>query len=346
MMKRALTGIQASGKQHLGNYLGVMQSLIELQEQCQLFVFVADLHSITVDFQPQALKQNNFDLVRTLLAVGLDPQKACLFLQSDLLEHSMMGYLMMVQSNLGELQRMTQFKAKKAEQTRNPNGTLNIPTGLLTYPALMAGDILLYQPDIVPVGNDQKQHLELTRDLAQRIQKKFKLKLRLPQFVQNKDTNRIMDLFDPTKKMSKSSKNQNGVIYLDDPKEVVVKKIRQATTDSFNKIRFASKTQPGVTNMLTILKALLKEPVNQSLTNQLGNDLEAYFSTKSYLDLKNALTEATVNLLVNIQRKREQISREQAFNCLQAGKNQAQATARTTLALFYDGFGLGSQNIK
>lgn len=210
----------------------------------------------------------------------------------------------------------------------------------------MAGDILLYQPDIVPVGNDQKQHLELTRDLAQRIQKKFKLKLRLPQFVQNKDTNRIMDLFDPTKKMSKSSKNQNGVIYLDDPKEVVVKKIRQATTDSFNKIRFAPKTQPGVTNMLTILKALLKEPVNQSLTNQLGNDLEAYFSTKSYLDLKNALTEATVNLLVNIQRKREQISREQVFNCLQAGKNQAQATARTTLALFYDGFGLGSQNIK
>ncbi|AAC71344.1 tryptophan--tRNA ligase [Mycoplasmoides genitalium] len=345
MIKRAITGIQASGRQHLGNFLGVMQGLKQLQSQYQLFLFVADLHAITVDFEPTMLKDNNLQLVKTLLALGLDYGKVNLFLQSDLMEHTMLGYLMLTQSNLGELQRMTQFKTKKLAQKRNSNNTITIPTGLLTYPVLMAADILLYQPDIVPVGNDQKQHLELTNDLAKRVAKKFKLKLKLPVFIENKDTNRIMDLSNPLKKMSKSNPDQNGVIYLDDSKETIIKKVRKATTDSFNKIRFAKKTQPGVTNLLVILTALLKEEVNHNLSKKIGSDLVKYYQNKSYLDLKNDLSSAVINVIESLKFKKAQITDEMVLKVLNDGKNQAKKVADETLKMFYKAFGLTSNQL-
>ena len=279
--KVLLSGITATGKLTIANYIGAIKNMVNLQEKYDSYIFIADLHALTLPIEPEQLNKNKNDLFALYLACGINPNKSTLFFQSDVLEHGMMEWLITVNTTIGELSRMTQFK-DKSTKIKSPNGMDTIPTGLLMYPTLMVGDILLYNADLIPVGIDQKQHVELTRNIVQRLNNKYKTTFNEPNpYIPNVGA-KIMSLVEPTKKMSKSDKNDKASIYLLDDPEVAYKKIMKAITDSENKI-YISNEKPGILNLLTIYSALNDLTLEES---------ENKFKNKNYGELKISVAES------------------------------------------------------
>ena len=290
--KVLLSGITATGKLTIANYIGAIKNMVNLQEKYDSYIFIADLHALTLPIEPEQLNKNKNDLFALYLACGINPDKSTLFFQSDVLEHGMMEWLITVNTTIGELSRMTQFK-DKSTKIKSPNGMDTIPTGLLMYPTLMVGDILLYNADLIPVGIDQKQHVELTRNIVQRLNNKYKTSFNEPNpYIPNVGS-KIMSLVEPTKKMSKSDKNDKASIYLLDDPEAAYKKIMKAVTDSENKI-YISNEKPGILNLLTIYSALNDLTLEES---------EKKFKNKNYGELKISVAESVKSLLINIQSK-------------------------------------------
>lgn len=292
-MKKILSGIQPSNKLTLGNYFGAIKSYVDFQNDFDSYIFVANLHVITnpkIDFK--SIIENTKMVVCMYSACGLDLKKNHVFIQSDVAAHPQLEHILMCNSTIGELNRMTQFKDKSKKFT-NANGTDTIPAGLFTYPVLMAADILLYDPEFVPVGSDQKQHMELTQNIAMRMNKKYGEMFTIPKPYIPKVGARIMDLQDPNIKMSKSAANQNGVIYLLDEPEVARKKIMSAKTDSLNQVKFDVKNQPGVSNLIGIYNALTNLPINE---------IEKNYKNKNYGDFKKDLADKLVIFLIKIQK--------------------------------------------
>lgn len=263
-MKRMLSGIKPTGQLHLGNYIGALRNFVKFQDDYELFVFIANLHCVTVYQEPAVLRKNLKDTIALYLACGLDPEKCTIFLQSDVFSHAQLGWLMTCQSYMGELSRMTQFKEKSQ---KNETG---ITAGLFTYPCLMAADILLYDADYVPVGDDQKQHVELARNLAERFNNRYSPTFVVPEPVSPKVGARIMSLSDPTKKMSKSDETNKGCIYLLDDLNLARKKVMSAVTDMVGEVNYDKVNQPGISNLLEILSSLTGEEIDSIVSRYKG----------------------------------------------------------------------------
>ena len=321
--KVLLSGITATGKLTIANYIGAIKNMVNLQEKYDSYIFIADLHALTLPIEPEQLNKNKNDLFALYLACGINPDKSTLFFQSDVLEHGMMEWLITVNTTIGELSRMTQFK-DKSTKIKSPNGMDTIPTGLLMYPTLMVGDILLYNADLIPVGIDQKQHVELTRNIVQRLNNKYKTSFNEPNpYIPNVGA-KIMSLVEPTKKMSKSDKNDKASIYLLDDPEVAYKKIMKAVTDSENKI-YISNEKPGILNLLTIYSALNDLTLEES---------ENKFKNKNYGELKISVAES-----VNIQSKyKDMLLRINELSKI--GAEKATKIAKENLEKLMKGMGL------
>jgi len=290
-MKIILSGITSTGRLTIGNYIGAIKNFVALQKENNLFIFVADLHGLTNDISPEKLSINRKDIMALYLACGLDPKKSTLFYQSDVHAHGMMSWIMENRTTIGELSRMTQFKDKSTK--KQSNGTEKISTGLLTYPALMAGDILLYNADLVPTGRDQKQHIELTRNIAERFNNEFGKTFKIPEPFEPKVGAKIMSLQDPSKKMSKSDLSEKASIFLLDEPEIARKKIMKAVTDSEGKI-YLSDDKPGIKNLLTIYSALKEIDIKEA---------EKEFKDENYGTFKKAVADEVVIFLRNIQKR-------------------------------------------
>lgn len=329
MKRKIVSGITATGKLTLGNYLGAIKNFIKNQDEFDAYIFVADLHAITTYINPSELVKNKKEIFALYLACGLNPQKTTIFFQSDVEAHSQLNWLITTQTTMGELSRMTQFKDKSQKSIKQSNGTETIPTGLFVYPALMAADIILYNPHYVPVGIDQKQHLELTQKLIQRINKKYKLELNIPKPIIPSIGQKINALQNPEQKMSKSDENQNNSIYLLDDPDVAYKKIQKAITDSENKIYLCDK-KPGVKNLLTIFASI------KDISLQ---DAENYFKDKKYKDLKNEVGHAVKNLLIDIQKKYFEFEKKVDI-LAKEGAIKAKNIANKTIEKIYSAFGL------
>ena len=325
---RVLSGIQPTADSfHFGNYLGALRQWVELQEEHQPFFFIADQHAITVEQDPRVLRQRTLRAAAQLLAAGVDPGRSAIFVQSQVPAHAQLGWVLQCLTGFGEARRMTQFKDKSA---KGGEGAASV--GLFTYPILQAADILLYRPAYVPVGEDQRQHLELTRDLAQRFNHRYKKTFRLPEPYILKATAKITDLQDPTAKMSKSGSSPSGIIdLLDDPK-VSAKKIRSAVTDSGSKVRFDPEEKPGVSNLLTIYSAL---------TGRTVEDLEAAYAGQGYGALKGDLADVVVEFVTPFRDRTLELleDQEQLSKVLAEGAATAGAVAEATLRDVYDRVG-------
>jgi tryptophanyl-tRNA synthetase len=326
---RVLSGIQPTADSfHLGNYLGAVRQWVAMQETHETFYCVVDLHAITVEHDPKLLRKRTRISAAQLLALGIDPDRATLFVQSQVPEHAQLGWVMQCLTGFGEASRMTQFKDKSAKQTQD-----RITLGLFGYPSLQAADILCYQATHVPVGEDQRQHLELTRDLAQRFNSRFGRTFVLPEPYILKDAAKIYDLQDPGAKMSKSSSSPAGIVdLLDDPK-VSAKKIRSAVTDNDREIVYDPERKPGVSNLLVILSAF-----TDRTTAQLQDD----YAGKGYGDLKKDVAEALVEFVTPVQAKVKAYLDDTAEldKVLSRGAEQARAVASRTLARAYEKMGL------
>ncbi len=326
---RVLSGIQpTSDSFHIGNYLGALRQWVDMQEEFDTFYTVVDLHALTVDFDPKALQKNVHSAAAQLIALGIDPERTTLFVQSQVAAHAQLAWVLQCLTAIGEARRMTQFKDKTAK-----GGEGSASVGLFTYPILQAADILLYRPHYVPVGEDQRQHLELTRDLAQRFNHRFKPTFRLPEPYIPKQTAKITDLQDPTKKMSKSSSSPSGIIDLLDLPSVSAKKIKSAVTDSGAEIRFDAEEKPGVSNLLTIYAALSGRSVE---------DLESAYAGKGYGDFKKDLAEVVVEFVTPIRARALELldDRTELDAILHRGAERADAVAQQTLNDVYDRVGL------
>ncbi|MBI4407915.1 MAG: tryptophan--tRNA ligase [Candidatus Kerfeldbacteria bacterium] len=284
-MERILSGIQPSGTIHLGNYIGALRQWVALQEQYDSFFCLVDYHAITVRQDPEQLTYNTYSLVAMYLAVGLDPERVTLFRQSDVSAHTELAWIFNTFAYMGELERMTQYKDKAKQHKKNNN------VGLFTYPLLMAADILLYQPKYVPVGEDQKQHIELTRELAERMNNVYGETFTIPEYFAAPQGARIMSLDDPTKKMSKSATSEWGYIALTDTPEVITKKVKKAMTDSGTAV-VAGKTTPALTNLLTIYSVLSDKTIQE---------VEALYQGQGYGKFKQGLAEVIIEYLKPIQ---------------------------------------------
>ncbi len=325
-MKRVFSGVQPTGNIHLGNYLGALKQFVELQEDHECIYCIVDMHAITLPQDPKELREHILDVAALYLAVGVDPEKSIVFVQSDVPGHAELNWVLTCNSYTGELSRMTQFKDKS-------RGKESAPTGLFSYPVLMAADILLYDTDVVPVGNDQKQHIELTRDIAQRINNKYKKTFVVPDGRFMKAGARIMSLDDPTSKMSKSNENIHSRISLLDPPNKIKKSIMKATTDSEGVIKFDPENKPGVSNLLNIYSVLSGISIE---------DLEKKYEGCGYGDFKKDLVEVTVNALAPIQERYNEIrNSEELLNILRDGAEKANAIAERTMKRVKDKFGLG-----
>lgn len=290
--KRVLSGITATGKLTLANYIGAIKNMVKLQDEYDSYIFIADLHALTLPIEPKILEENRRNIYALYIACGIDPLKSTIFFQSDVMEHGLMNWLILTNTTIGELSRMTQFK-DKSSKVKTANGMETIPTGLLMYPTLMVGDILLYNPDLVPVGIDQKQHVELTRNLAQRLNNKFKLDFKIPEPYIPKIGAKIMSLVEPTKKMSKSDTNEKASIYLLDDPEKAYKKIMKAVTDSEGKI-YISDDKPGIKNLLSIYSSLKDISLEET---------EQIFKDKNYGELKHEVGITVKTFLEDVQTK-------------------------------------------
>ena len=325
--KRMLSGIKPTGKLTLGNYIGAIKQFISYQDEYEMFVFIADLHALTLPIDPKELRENTKDLISIYLACGLNPNKVVLFKQSDVHEHAELGYIMACNSNMGELFRMTQYKDKTAKMGSNES----IPTGIFIYPALMAADIVLYDPDYVPVGIDQKQHVELTRDIAIRFNSHYSETFKIPEPVVPKNGAKIGSLSNPLKKMSKSE-SEKGTIYLLEDLAIIRKKIMSAVTDSDTKVYYDEVNKPGISNLLTIMSAL---------TNRSISDLENEFKDCNYGTFKKAVADVVCNELEALQNKVKEIKNSGIIDkVLEEGAAKASIVARKKLAKVYRKVGL------
>ena len=325
---RVLSGIQpTSDSYHLGNYLGAVRQWVDLQRDYQPFFFIANQHAITVEHDPKLLRQRTLVSVAQLLAAGIDPQVSSIFIQSHVPEHSQLAWVLQCLTGVGEARRMTQFKDKAA---KGEEGSASV--GLLTYPILQAADILLYRPHYVPVGEDQRQHLELTRDLAQRFNHRYKKAFRLPEPYILKATGKICDLQRPEAKMSKSASGPSGIIQLLDEPGVSAKKVRSAVTDSDGEIRFDPETKPGVSNLLMIFSALTATAVA---------DLEAEYAGRGYGDLKKDLADAVVTFVTPFRDRTLELLDDQTYlmDVMKQGAETARGIASRTLEDVYQRVG-------
>lgn len=325
-MKTIFSGIQPSGMITIGNYIGALKQFVALQNEYNCYFCIVDQHAITVPQDPKTLQKNIRSLAALYLAVGLDPNKATLFIQSEVPAHAQAAWMLQCISYIGELERMTQFKDKSA-------GKEAVSAGLLTYPPLMAADILLYSADLVPVGDDQKQHIELTRDLAERFNKKYNDIFTIPEIHLPKVGARIMSLQEPTKKMSKSDPNQKGFIsMLDEPKQIE-KKIKSAVTDSDGVVKFDKENKPGVSNLMSIYSIFGNISIE---------DLEKKYEGKGYGVFKTDLAEVIINALQPIQdRYKELIDSDELDNILDEGAEKAALVANKMLRKMEKAMGLG-----
>ena len=328
-MKRVLSGIQPTAESlHLGNYLGAVKQWVALQDGNDAFYCIVDLHALTVEPEPAALRRRTLASAAQLLALGLDPKKCTLFVQSHIAEHNQLGWIMECLTGFGEASRMTQFKDKSQK-----TGTDRTVVGLFTYPMLQAADILLYQANQVPVGEDQRQHIELTRDLAQRFNTKYGQTFTVPDAHILKAAAKINDLQEPTAKMSKSASSNSGVIDILDSTDVNVKKIKSAVTDTGKEIKFDEKNKPGISNLLTIHSALSGKSIPE---------LESEFSGKGYGDFKSAVAEVVTNYFEPVRKRAEELLADEAelLKILHQGRDKAETVASATVAKVYEALGL------
>ena len=322
---RVLSGIQpTNGSFHLGNYLGAVKQWVELQESHDAFYCVVDLHALTSSPDPKELRKNTLTSVAQLLALGLNPDHCTLFVQSHVPAHNQLAWVMECMTGMGEASRMTQFKDKSQK-----TGTDRIGVGVFTYPMLMAADILLYQADQVPVGEDQRQHIELTRDLAERFNTTYGKALTIPEGYILKSGAKIYDLQDPSSKMSKSTESLSGLIEILDTPEVNTKKIKSAITDTGREIKFHTQEKPGISNLLTIFSALSGKSVT---------DIEKDFEGKGYGDFKGAVAEVVVEYLRPVRAKALELLDDPTHlsKILHAGAEKAAVVADKTVADVYE----------
>lgn len=325
--KIVLSGIQPSGSPTLGNYVGALRNWALLQTDDRFCYYcVANLHAATVRQDPDELRKRAFDTVALLLACGVDPKKSVVFVQSHVKEHAELNWVLACSTYMGELNRMTQFKDKSQKHADNINA------GLYTYPVLMAADILLYQSDLVPVGDDQKQHIEITRDIAIRFNKAHGETFRIPEGYIPKVGARLMSLQDPTQKMSKSDPNPNGYVAIMDDPSVILKKFKRAVTDSDGHIQFDPVNKPGVSNLLAIYT---------TFTGKTLPEAEAEFEGKGYGHLKTAVADAVIEELTPVQNEFKRLVSDEAYirRIMEDGAEQARIAAAATLAKAYHAMG-------
>ena len=328
-IKRVLSGIQpTSDSFHLGNYLGAVKQWVELQDGHDAFYCIVDLHALTVETEPALMRKRTLVSAAQLLALGISPEKSTLFVQSQVPEHNQLAWIMECITGFGEASRMTQFKDRAAK-----GGSDSTKVGVFTYPMLMAADILLYQADLVPVGEDQRQHIELTRDLAERFNSRYGTTFNVPSGFILKQGAKIYDLQNPTAKMSKSADSVAGLIEILDTPEVNAKKIKSAVTDAGREIKFDEKEKPGVSNLLTI---------HSALSGQSISELENHFAGKGYGDLKGEVADVVVEYLKPIREKTLELLADEShlLAMLSKGAAKAQEVASTTLAKTYANLGL------
>jgi len=325
-MKRMLSGIKPSGQLTLGNYIGALREFVKYQNDYEMIVFIANLHTLTVYQDPKELSKNLRDTIALYLACGLDPKRSTIFMQSDVMAHAQLGFILSCNTYMGELNRMTQYKDKLAK------GEESMTSGFYVYPTLMAADILIYDPDFVPVGEDQKQHVELTRDVAMRFNNRYGECFTIPSPLIPKVGARIMSLSDPTKKMSKSDALDKGCIYLLDQPEVARKKVMSAVTDLVGKVQYDPKNQAGIANLLTIFSALSGRPIDE---------LVAQFEGQGYGNFKKAVADEVVKLLVDLQTKYQTILNQHILDqVLSDGAAKAREMADRKLRLVEKKIGL------
>ena len=325
-MARVFSGVQPTGNIHIGNYLGALKQFVELQDENQCIYCIVDMHSITVPQDPKELKDHILDVAALYMAVGIDPKKSIVFVQSDVAQHAELAWVLMCNSYTGELSRMTQFKAKN-------KGRESAPAGLFTYPILMAADILLYDADIVPVGNDQKQHIELTRDVAIRVNNKYGETFVVPDGRFLKAGARIMALDDPGDKMSKSAENKHSRVSLLDDDNKIKKSIMKATTDSDGIIRFDPENKPGISNLLNIYSAFSGKTID---------DIVKDFEGCGYGDFKKELVNIVQTGIAPIRERYEDIrNSDELIRTLKDGAERAGAIAEKTMKRVKENFGLG-----
>lgn len=324
MKKRIFSGAQPTGNLHLGNYLGALKNWVALQDEYESFFCIVNLHAVTLPQDPQILRQKTLDLARIYLASGIDPDKSTVFIQSDVSEHAELAWILSCTTRMGELERMTQFKDKGKGNAERAG------VGLFTYPVLMAADILLYQTHLVPVGQDQKQHLELSRDLAERFNRDFGETFVVPEPFIPPVGARIQSLADPSKKMSKSDDNANGAIFLMDDADTILKKMKKAVTDSGTEIKF-DEARPAINNLLTIY---------QLMTGKTAEECEANFVGKGYGHFKIETAEAIVEFLKPFQERVKNYTDEDLKAILKTGAEKAKIIARETLTDVYEKMGI------
>lgn len=324
MTKRIFSGAQPTGQLHIGNYLGALKNWVALQDEYEAFYCIVNLHAITLPQEPASLRKATLDLARIYLASGVDPSRSTIFIQSDVPEHAELAWTLSCIARMGELERMTQFKDKGKGNAERAG------VGLFTYPILMAADILLYQTDLVPVGQDQKQHLELTRDLAERFNRDYGETFKVPEPYIPQAGASIKSLQEPERKMSKSDENAAGSIFLLDDADTVTKKIKRAVTDSGTTIEF-DETRPAINNLLTIYRLL---------TNKREEECVAHFAGKGYGHFKTELAEATVEFLRPFQERVKQYDDETLLAILKPGAEKARAIASETLQKVYENMGI------
>jgi tryptophanyl-tRNA synthetase len=323
--RKVFSGIQPTGRKTLGNYSGGFRQYVETQEGSEAYFCIVDLHSITVDYDPAELRSSTLDLAALLFAAGLDPERSTVFCQSHVTAHAEAAWLLSAVTSYGQLGRMTQFKDKSESSEF-------ISAGLFTYPVLMAGDILLYQTDLVPIGDDQRQHLELARDVAERFNYRFGETFKVPDGQFPKIGGRIMDLQEPTKKMSTTFSSEQGAVYIADTPDQIRKKFKSAVTDSEREIRYDPGTKAGVSNLLEIMSVATGEPIDA---------LESRFNGAGYGDLKEAVGESVVELLSPLRERFESLRADERelHRLLALGAEKARRASEPTLELIYERMG-------
>ncbi len=313
-MQRSLSAIQPTGVVHIGNYIGAISQFVKLQDTTEAFYFLVDYHAMTVPFEPKELHENLLSAAAIYLAAGLDPAKATIFQQSQVPEHTELAWILMCLTKMGEAERMTQFKDKSGKHAERAS------VGLFTYPILMAADILLYDTDIVPVGDDQKQHVELARDLAERFNKTYGETFVVPQPMIKKTGARIMALDDPTKKMSKSGASPKGYLALSDDDKTIAKKIKSAQTDSMGTVGYDPEHRPGISNLVTICSEITGSSPAQIIKE---------FSSAGYKEFKEALAQVLIEFISPIRARQKELlaDKGELVNILNNGSTQARKVA-------------------
>ena len=328
MKKVMLTGVRPSGNLTLGNYLGAIKNFVDRQDVYTSYIFIADLHAITSPINPEKLKDSVYNCIAMYLACGVDPEKTMIFKQSDVLEHGTLGVIMTFQTKMGELSRMTQFKYKSQGQ-----GKEGVDTGLFVYPTLMVADILLYNTNIVPVGKDQQQHVELTRDLAERFNKRYGKTFVMPDVYIAPVASKVLNLQNPLEKMNKSDNwNNKGTIFLMDNLSVARKKIMSAKTDCFNQVKFDEEKKPSISNLISILA---------KITNEEISSIEQRYVGRGYGEFKKEVANKVCELLEQIQKRFTHFNNTEMLDeIVRKGAHKAQMTAQETLARATKALGL------